>query len=409
MFWGNVKMALASLKSAKIRSFLTMFGVVIGVSSVLIAVSVGEGVRNQVVEQIGQLGDDVVTIVPGRSFITNEEGKVTGFNTSGFNGASTLTTQDVESIQKIKGVTATSPNVLIAGLASTIESPNYSKASIIATTPEISKVLDKKLEFGEFFHEEDYERKVIVIGSSVANDMFDQRDPIGRVMSIRGEEFIVRGVLEPAKESPIDVGFNYNYAIYMPLGAGQALSEGSNQISQINIKVASTASPTEISNQIRDTILKNHNNQEDFTVIQQEDFLQATDQIFTLLTGFVAAVAGISLFVGGVGIMNIMLVSVSERTREIGVRKAVGATNNQIVGQFLIEAIVLSVMGGIFGIILSFIAAYFIRVYSPVVPSLSFPLVALAFGVSVIVGVVFGIAPAIKAATKDPINALRQV
>jgi putative ABC transport system permease protein len=365
-----------------------MFGVVIGVSSVLIAVSVGEGVRNQVVKQISQLGDDVVTIVPGRSFVTNEEGQVVGFNSTGFNGASSLTNKDIESIRKIEGVKAVSPNYLIAGLLSTVETQSYARASIIATTPEISEVLDKKLEFGQFFNNDDNDRKVVVIGSSIANDMFNQRDPIGRKITIRGEDFIVRGVLEPTAESPIDVGFNYNYSVYMPIGAGQALSEGSTQISQVNIKLAANTDANTVSNQIRQVLLQNHDNQEDFTVIQQEDFLRATDQIFSLLTGFVAAVAGISLFVGGVGIMNIMLVSVSERTREIGVRKAVGATNRQIVSQFLIEAMVLSVMGGIIGIMLSFVAAYFIKIYTNIIPSLSLPLIALAFGVSVAVGII---------------------
>ena len=409
MLLNNIKMAFASLNSAKIRSFLTMFGVVIGVSSVLVAVSIGQGVRNQVVDQIGQLGDDVITIVPGRSFVTNREGLITGFNATGFNGASTLTNNDVQSIKSISGVSAVSPNYLIAGLLSTVENPSYAKATIIATTPEISQILDNKLEFGQFFAQEDESRKVVIIGSSIANDMFNQRDPIGRKITIRGEDFIVRGVLEQRPESPINVGFNYNYNVYMPVGSAQSLSEGANQISQINIKLLSSANTTEVSNQVKDVMLKNHKNQEDFTVIQQEDFLRATDQIFTLLTAFVAAIAGISLFVGGVGIMNIMLVSVSERTREIGIRKAVGATNRQVIGQFMIEAIILSVTGGVIGIILSFGAIYLIRIYSTIIPSMSWPIVAIAFGVSVLVGIVFGIAPAIKASTKDPIKALREI
>jgi ABC-type antimicrobial peptide transport system permease subunit len=409
MFGAHVRMALSSLSSAKIRSFLTMFGVVIGVSSVLIAVSIGQGVKQQVLNQINQLGNDVITIIPGKSFTTDNNGRITGFNSSATQGVSTLTNEDVAAIKSISGVAVVSPSVYISGVASTVEQPNYSGATIIATTADIKSILASKLEFGEFFSEKDDGKKVVVVGSDVANDLFNQRDPIGRSVTIRGETFTVRGVLAEGPESPINVGFNYNTAIYMPMETGALLTKGASQINQITVKVDNEKNAARISNQIKELLLQQHDDQEDFTVIQQEDFLQATNQIFSLLTGFIAAVAGISLFVGGVGIMNIMLVSVSERTREIGIRKAVGATNQQIVGQFLIEAMLLSVIGGIIGIIVSFIAVYFIRLYSAIDPIISFPLIALAFGVSVVIGILFGIAPAIKAATKDPIQALRQL
>lgn len=409
MFKAHLKMALASLRSAKIRSFLTMFGVVIGVSSVLIAVSIGQGVKQQVLTQIGQLGDNVVTIIPGKSFTTDSSGTITGFNAVASQGISTLTQQDIESIKKIDGVKSVSPSVYITGVTSSPDRKNYAGGTIIATTPEIKDILASKIEYGEFFTEKDSHKKVVVVGSNVANDLFNQRDPIGRIVTIRGEEFTVRGVLQPAPESPLNVGLNYNNAIYMPLETGKKLTNGATQINQITIELINDKNTAATSNTIKETLLQQHKGQEDFTVMQQQDFMQATDQVFGILTSFVAAVAGISLFVGGVGIMNIMLVSVSERTREIGIRKAVGATNKQIVGQFLLEAVVLSVIGGIVGIALSFVAAYFIRLYTPIEPAISFPIIALAFGVSVAVGVVFGIAPAIKAASKDPITALRQL
>lgn len=410
MLRAHIKMAMASIGSAKIRSFLTMFGVVIGVSSVLIAVSIGQGVKHQVLNQVSQLGADVITIVPGKSFTTDKSGAITGFNANASQGVSTLTQADIDAIKTIEGVQNVSPNVYIAGVATSPERPDYSGATIIATTPDIKQILADKLEYGEFFGDKDAQKKVVVIGSNVANDLFNQRDPIGRSMTIRNEDFIVRGVLAEAPESPLNIGLNnYNNAIYMPLEAGKRLTGASTQINQITVQTMSEKNVAAISNKIKTTLLAQHNGQDDFTVVQQEDFLNAADQIFGLLTAFVAAVAGISLFVGGVGIMNIMLVSVSERTHEIGIRKAVGATNRQVVGQFLIEAIVLSVIGGILGILLSFAAAYFIRLYTPIEPSISLPVIGLAFGVSVAVGIVFGIAPAIKAATKDPIQALRQL
>lgn len=409
MIRAHIKMAISSLWGTKTRSILTMFGIIIGVSSVLIAVSIGQGIKNQVVTQISQLGDDVITIIPGKTFSTDPTGAITGINATANQGVSTLTQKDIESIKKVDGVTAVSQNSFIAGIATTPERQDYGQSVIIAAPADISQVLDQKLEFGEFYTAQDGSRKVVVIGSAVANELFDQRDPIGRVLTIRGQDYIVRGVLRTAPESPLAIPINYNNVIYMPLEATKGITKDVLPISQITVKVNDSSQTAEISNQIKSTLLANHNNQEDYTVVQQSDFMKATDQIFSLLTSFVAAVAGISLFVGGVGIMNIMLVSVSERTKEIGIRKAVGATNRQIVGQFLVEAIVLSVIGGIIGILLALVAAYFIKIYTPIVPSLSIPMTLIAFGVSVVVGIIFGIAPAIKAATKDPIDALRQL
>jgi putative ABC transport system permease protein len=409
MFRSHIKIALSSLRGSKTRSFLTMFGVIIGVSSVLIAISVGQGVQNQVIKQVGLLGSDVITILPGRSFMTNESDAVTGFNALANQGASTLTNKDADDISKIPAIEVVATNSYIAGIASTIENPDYAKATIIAAPSSVQNILGSKLEFGEFYGANDENRNVVVLGSTAANDLFEERDPIGRVLKIRGEEFIVRGVLAMAPESPLGIPASYNTAIYMPLGAGSKIAKDSLQVNQITVKLKNTKDITTVTEDINKILLSNHSDQKDFTILQQQDFLQVTDQIFKLITGLVAAIAGISLFVGGVGIMNIMLVSVSERTREIGIRKSVGATNRQIVGQFMVEAMVLSVAGGFFGIVLFFIAAYFIKLYTPIIPAISLPIIGIAFGLSLAVGLIFGIAPAIKAARKDPIIALRQL
>lgn len=409
MFNTNLKMAVSSLKNAKIRSLLTMLGVAIGVSSVLVAVSVGLGVKNQVLKQVTQLGDDIITIIPGKTFTDDESGEIVGFNSSASQGASTLTEKDVASLKAIDGVGSVIPNSYITGSISSPEVSNYTRATIIGTTPQLKDMYVDKLEYGEFFNDKDVQKNVVVIGSNVANDVFNQRDPIGRIMTIRGTDYIVRGVLSAGPESPITFGFSYNNAVYMPQESANRLIGARGQINQIVVVAESPTQAQRIADESKAILLTNHANQEDFTVIQQRDFIKATDELFALLTSFVAAIAGISLFVGGVGIMNIMLVSVSERTREIGIRKAVGATNRQVVSQFLIEAILLSLIGGIIGILLSLAGAYFIKLYTPIVPVISIQAIAIAFGVSFVVGVIFGIAPAIKAASKDPIQALRQL
>jgi putative ABC transport system permease protein len=407
MILTNIKMAFASIKVARVRSLLTMLGVIIGVTSVVMIVSLGEGVKNQVLSQINQIDKDVIAIRPGKTFDINPAAGITRVNISTPVGTSTLTEKDIADIKKIAGVKYVSYSAMITGIASTYETPSYANAVIMATTPQNAKVLGQKLEFGEFFGERDVTRYTAVIGSNIAADLFNIRDPIGRVMTIRGQEFTVRGILATNNENPLNIGTNFNNAIYIPIETGKQLTGGTLPISELDIKVAKNYKVEVVGENIKKALLANHSNQEDFSIIKQSEYLNAANQVFGILTNFVAAVAAISLLVGGIGIMNIMLASVSERTREIGVRKAVGATNNQILSQFLIEATTISIFGGILGILLSLLASFIIRLTTSIHPSLSLTTILLATGVSTIVGVVFGMAPAIQAARKDPIEALR--
>lgn len=401
----NVRMALSSIRSAKVRSFLTMLGVIIGVMSVVMIVSIGEGVKNQVLGQITKLGTNVITVTPGKP--NKRAGSLQGIRINTPMGTSTLVESDIEAISKIPGVVAVSPNAMITSEVSSVENTDYDGGIVYATTLETKNVLNQSIEFGEFFASSDTNKDVAVIGSSVASDLYHQRDPIGRVITIKGREFIVRGVLSTATENPLNIGASLNNAIYIPFDAGKRLSNNTLQISEFNIKVSETSNLNNIGNQVRDALYNNHNNQEDFTLTKQTHYINLANQLFTILTTLVAAVAGISLIVGGIGIMNIMLVSVSERTREIGVRKAIGATNHQILSQFLVEAIVISLLGGIIGVLLSMAAAFVIRITTSVHPSISLKTVLVAIAVSTVVGVVFGMMPAIRAARKDPIEALR--
>lgn len=401
----NVKMALSSIRAARVRSFLTMLGVIIGVMSVVMTVSIGEGIKNQVLSQVDKLGSNVITIKPGKP--TGSAGSIQGVRFGNPIATSTLTDADVTAIKAIPGVLAVSPNAMITAEVGSVENPTYASGVVLATNIDTQQTLNQTIEFGEFFTASDSNKDVAVIGQSVAADLYSQRDPIGRVVTIKGQEFIVRGVLTAAPENPLNIGPNLNSAIYIPIDAGKRLTGNTLQISELNIKVADDQNVETISNTIRDVLYKTHNNQEDFSLVKQTEYLTLANQVFTLLTSFVAAVAGISLLVGGIGIMNIMLVSVSERTREIGVRKAIGATNQQILSQFLVEATVISVFGGIIGVLLSLFASFIIRITTSIHPSVSLETILIATAVSTAVGIFFGMTPAIQAARKDPIEALR--
>ena len=405
MILTNIKMAFASIRSAKIRSFLTMLGVIIGVMSVVMTVSIGEGIKNQVVGQIDKLGNNIITVRPGKT--PDNKNGISSINFSSPIASSTLTEADIASIQAIPGVENASPNAIVTGAVTSAERSDYNNGVIIATNSAMQTTLNQKIEFGQFFEPSDATKDVAVIGTNVAAELYDQRDPIGRAINLKGQEFIIRGVLASAPENPLNIGPNYNNSIYIPLESGKKLSGSNLQISEITIKVKDGEKISAISNAVKDTLYKNHNNQEDYSIVNQAQYLLLANQIFTWLTTFVALIAGISLLVGGIGIMNIMLVSVSERTREIGVRKAIGATNQQILSQFLVEATAISVFGGIIGVLLSLFLSFIIRITTSIHPSVSLSTIVIATGVSTLVGIVFGLAPAVQAARKDPIVALR--
>lgn len=405
----NVRMALTSIKASKIRSILTTLGVVIGVSSVVITVGLAEGFRNQVVNQIDQLGENIITVRSGQVFSKDEQGQVKSINLNQQSGASTLTEADVASLAKIAGVDKVVPNIQISGVITSENTANYSGANIIGTTGDMKQIIDSRIAYGDFFEviNDEKSSNVAILGSNVVSELFDVRDPIGQTITIRGQTFIVRGVIEPFKESPLSFTENLNNTVYVPYSTAQKITNNNGQITSINVKIADNQDRATVVANIEKELLINHKDQEDFSVIEKSDFLSAANSNFRLLTAFVVAIAGTSLIVGGIGIMNIMLVGVSERTKEIGVRKAVGATNQQILSQFLVEATVISVIGGFLGVFIALLATYFIKIWTSLDPVISLITVGLALLVSIVVGIVFGIAPAIQAARKDPIQSLR--
>lgn len=213
--------------------------------------------------------------------------------------------------------------------------------------------------------------------------------------------------MDKFKASSLELTPSLNDAVFIPIDVAKQIGGGILEIRDIQVKISNENLLDQTNNQVKAVLLKNHSEQEDFTIFKQEEFLSIATQVFGKLTTLVAAIAGISLFVGGIGIMNIMLVSVTERTREIGIRKALGATNRQILGQFLIEAIVLSILGGLIGIALAIIIGIAIAAWTSLTPAFTIQIILMSLGVSTAVGVIFGITPAMKAARKDPIEALR--
>lgn len=404
---GNIKTAINSVRASKWRSLLTMLGIIIGIVSVVTVVSIGEGIKQQVLTQINQRGEDLITIRPGQLVNRDKGGQITGVNLfSGFTNTGTLVDSDIEVVQKTKGVETAVPLSIVAGQINHMEESSTS-ATVIGTTAALPDVLNQEIEFGAFFPESDENQNGAIIGTNVAENIFGNEVPLGESFTFQDREFIVRGVFQEFENALFSLDTDFNNAIFIPYPVAQELTQNNAPIYEILAVAEESASASTVAAGIKENLQAAHGNQEDFTVLKQDESLGVTNNILNLMTMLIAGVAAISLLVGGIGIMNVMLVSVTERLHEIGIRKAIGATSRQIMSQFLIEATVLSVLGGIIGVLVALLVNFLIRVTTNIEPVISWQVVLIAAGVSLAVGIVFGTAPALKAAQKDPIEALR--
>lgn len=401
---GNVRMALASIRSAKWRSTFTMLGVVVAVVPVLLIMGIGEGVKRQITEQVHNLGSDMLTIRPGE--MPEDADLLQQFNTlGGFNNSRAFTKKDVAAIEKVPEVTMVTPVSVVPG-AITLQESETTDPFVVGTTEKFPELINRSVQHGAFFTKDDYGRRVAVVGRGAAERIFGDGIPLGRGFEFQGQTFIVRGVLERFKNSPLSFNVDYNNAVIIPHDVAVALT-GTPAIGEILLRPASSVTVPDATEAITLALAESRGGSKDFTVLTQAENLRIVNRILSLLTVLITAIALIALLVSGIGVMNIMLVSVIERMHEIGVRKAIGATKRQILGQFMAEAIVLSFVGGVIGVALAFVFQYFIRLFTQIEPVITLQASVFVIGLALLTGVIFGTFPAIKAARKDPIDALR--
>jgi putative ABC transport system permease protein len=404
---GDLKLAWQALLSNKLRSLMTMFGIIVGVIAVIVTVSLGEGIKQQVVGETKQFGDDLIVVRPGKIVRRDSKGNITGYNFFSGLGSTSLTEQDAELIRKSAGVGVSVPLSLIPGTLTRNGGPQYEHGNVIATTDKLPQVLNQKILYGDFFGPSEANRSVAVIGRTVAEELFGENVPIGKSFLFRNHEFLVSGIFEEFPATPLTTTVDFNSTVFIPYNVGKNLGGGGTQIYEILAKPANQGELDTVIRNLDGNLANAHGGQSDYTVLKQSENLNIASSIVDVITAFVAGIAAISLLVGGIGVMNIMFVSVTERTREIGIRKSIGATNRQIINQFMIESVVLSLSGGLLGILLSVIINFLIRIFTNLQPVITLPVMGVAAAVSVLVGIVFGLAPAIQAARKDPITALR--
>ncbi len=404
----NIKMAFASLRSSRLRAALTMLGIIIGVVSVVTFISFGEGLKNQVTDEIRQFGDDFLQVAPGKLVTRDNEGNIEDFDFAAIFGATPFNEKDLKDIQELDNV-ATASGIMIVSGKTSANDKEAPTSSTIATTPDMITILNQEVEEGSFLDDNIKNDFTVVLGRKVATDLFGETSSaIGRTVKIKNKDFTVIGVMAQYDSilSSGSFGSDFNSFVYISFTAGKQLNNGAVQIMEIDIRVVDIEKIDQTIDDISATLTKNRGD-DDFSITKPEEFLTITNKILGLLTTAVVAIASISVFVGGIGIMNIMFVTVSERTREIGIRKAIGATNNQILSQFLIESIVITMLGTVVGFLVSALITLLVRLttdFSPVITPTSIIVATLA---SVTFGVIFGIVPAAKAARKNPIEALR--
>jgi putative ABC transport system permease protein len=407
--------AIISLKTNKTRSFLTILGIVIGISSVIVMMSLGDGAQGLILNQIMSMGPNNVYVQPGSFEL--EGADMTQQMMEG-KKIKTLTLEDMEAIEKEPLVELVAP--IVSTVSRVIYQNNDKKVTIFGTSPAYHEITENKTILGSNFTDFDVQSraKVAVLGYKINNDLFQGENSIGKTIRIKDVNFKVVGVME---ELGTQMFLNVDEYVYVPVTTAQRFLLGTNYIQSSVIKIVSQDKIDEAMESIRLILRERHNiynpegdlSKDDFKVVSGKESADMMKTVTSVLTMLLSSIAAIALIVGGIGIMNIMLVSVVERTREIGLRKAVGARKKDILYQFLIEAIVLTGLGGILGIILGIVFAYLATIILSITLEtqwlfvVSFKSIILAFGVAAGIGIAFGIYPARKASELSPIDALR--
>jgi len=405
LFANHIHIARQSIASSRMRSTLTMLGITIGVASITTILALSAGASKIVIDQVDSLGGNIAVIRPGASEDDTLQG-IVQLPIGQQYAASSLNDVDVTSIEKIAHVKAVAPLMILGGSVNGV-SEGSARTPILATTPNLEQISGLEVSDGQFL-DPDLMGSTAVIGPQLSIDIFGTDQSIGKTVTVKGKPFTVIGIL---KRTNTPVNYNtidFDNAVLIDMAEGREFIQGASQIQQINVQSESVEYLGGIITEINKSLLKNHFGQADFTVLSGDEIAQPTSGIFTALAGVSVAIAAISLVVGGVGIMNIMLVSVAERTREIGIRKALGATNGDIISQFLIESVALSIGGGLAGYLLGYALAFVISTFLTFDPVFNLEIAGVALVVSLVIGTLFGLYPALRAARKDPISALRQ-
>ena len=403
-------LAKSTLKRSRGRSFLTCLGIAIGVASIILILSLMGSINRLIASQVKSVGEDLIVVRPTthKDSVDNVIDELTSSNQY---SKSNLTVEDVEYIKNLNPTnlaTAEFPVTKVAPISNNVYTlvgeRTVDSGVVLGTNSDLAEILNLELKSGTFINEKSL--NTAVIGHDLSLMLYGTTEPIGKTFSLKNEKFIIVGILS---ESDDPINFNnvdLDSSIIVNINHLREI-DPSIQVQQIDVKVATVESVERTANQINDVLTTTKNGDKNFSVEYGENITHPASNLFNIVSTMLTIVAGISLVVGGIGVMNIMLVSVAERTHEIGIRKSVGATNGNIFGEFIFESLILCLLGGILGVILGYVGAFFVSIITPFTPYIDLKICLAALIIPTVVGTIFGLYPAIKAARRNPIDSLK--
>ena len=385
----HISGAYRTLRRTRARTVLTTLGIAIGVASVTCILAISDGVTRMFDKQISHYNGRLIVMRPGIQ--SRDPNMLLSAMSQQMFGASTLTDADVDAVTKTQHVQSVAP-LMTLNATITAKGQTAKNNVVLATTPGFAKISDAD----------------ITAGDQLSIKLFNTDSSVGQVFTMHGQRFTVIGVMKQKTSAVNYNNIDYGNTVIVSYDQGKQLLKGNTQIQQIDVLVDEAKSSSGVVAELKNKINKLHLGEEDFSILTGREIGQPTNQLFTALIATMAAIAAISLVVGGIGIMNIMLVGVAERTREIGIRKAVGASHRNIIGQFMVESMMISILGGVIGYIGGYVLAFIASTFLYFSPAFTLQTALMAVLMAVGVGVVFGTYPAVKAARKDTIESLRQ-